>query len=561
MRSLVKSRIFLLLAFVAVAFVVNAQEGVSKVGSLNIVKEVKPPILSVVQGSVQFSDNNGNNAIDAGEVCNVMFDIKNSGIGDAQGCIAKVELRGSTSGITTEQKRLPQIAVGATQRVVIPIRANMLTTDGEVTLTISIKEPMGFDIAPFDLAVHTKAFDAPLVKVADYALSSAGSLQKNTPFDLQVAVQNMRTGRAEQVTVDVEIPQGVYLLSGNQKTQYGSLDGGKAQMLTYKIIVPTNYASSTIPIQIRLKEKYGKYAENKTIELPLNQEMAKHTIVVNENVVEQNKTDFTKVSIGSDVDKNIPQSKTINDNTYVLIIANENYKSQEVADVPYALRDGEVFRQYCKQTLGINNDKHIHFIKNASFSDFLDQIDWLKNALALGNTEKAIVYYSGHGQHDGNPDDKSRKAYLLPVENNGQNMRTAYSVDELYTELGKTNKPVTVFLDACFSGARRDGDMITQGKGIKVMAPANYPKGKTLVFSAATGNQTAGFYKQQQHGMFTYWLLKIMQETQGDVSYETLWTDLYERVRQSSFDENNQNQTPTTMYGGNNDDWKTWTLK
>ena len=53
----------------------------------------------------------------------------------------------------------------------------------------------------------------------------------------------------------------------------------------------------------------------------------------------------------SDVDVNIPQSKTINDKTFVVIFANEDYQKEQ--DVPFALHDGEVFRQYCIQALGI----------------------------------------------------------------------------------------------------------------------------------------------------------------------------------------------------------------
>lgn len=57
-----------------------------------------------------------------------------------------------------------------------------------------------------------------------------------------------------------------------------------------------------------------------------------------------------------DIDLNIPKSNTTNDNTYVMIISNEHYN--KLAEVPYALRDGEVFPsiaisrwEYRKRTL------------------------------------------------------------------------------------------------------------------------------------------------------------------------------------------------------------------
>ncbi len=522
--------------------------------NFNIKKDFLPPILSVVDTTIHFVDKTGNNAIDANETCYVRFEVENTGMGEATGCIASITMKGTTAGLKAEQKRLEVIPVGGRLRVELPVIANMQTADGVATLTVSVNEPNGFNITPFDLSVHTRAFLAPFVHVADYAIDGQSVLQKNQPFDLQVAVQNIKAGKAENVKVELVHPQGVYLLSNNDDLSYSSIDGGKAQMITYKMIVPSAYQQTTVPVEIKIHEKYGKYAENKTIELPLNQQIAGHTIAINENVVENNTT-IAQISIGSDVDKNIPQEKKVNSNTYVLIFANEKYKN--VAAVPYALRDGKVFRQYCEQTLGITVKNHIKFYENATYSDILSGIEWLKQALAINTDARAIVYYTGHGV----PDEASKSAFLLPTDGNSSIMRTAYSVEELYKELGATDRPVTVFLDACFSGAKRDGAMLASAKGVAVKTKSGAPQGKTVVFSAASGEETAGFYRQQQHGMFTYWLLKSLQQTHGAVSYDELNSYLLRHVRQSSFDENGKMQTPTVMFGPSATDWQSWTFK
>ena len=534
---------------------VFAQEAVTAKGSLNIVKEVKPPILSVVDGSLRFIDKTGNNAIDANEACSLVFDVQNTGMGDATGCKVVVSLSGSTSGLQVSNKNLSTIPVGSKIHVELPINANMQTVNGEVKLSVRVTEPMGFDIAPFDVAVHTRAFDSPFVKVADYAIEGAAVLQKNQPFDLQVAVQNVKSGKAEMVKVDMVLPQGVYLLSGNDNLSFADLEGGKAQTITYKLIVPTNYQQDKVPVQIKISERFGKYAENRTIELPLNQQMAQHSISIDERVAEKSDFQLTQVSLGSDVDKNIPQTKSVDNDTYVLIFANEKYDN--VASVPFALRDGEVFRQYCEQTLGITAKNHVKIYKNATFSNMLLGFDWLKQALAINTKARAIVYYTGHGV----PDEASKSAYLLPTDGNSTNMRTAYSVDELYKELGATGRSITVFMDACFSGAKREGDMLASAKGVALKTNPGMPQGNMVVFSASTGDETAGFYKQQQHGMFTYWLLKALQESSGDLTYDQLSASLKQHVRQSSFDENGKVQTPTVMAGPSAVDWKSWKLK
>ncbi|MDE5840948.1 MAG: hypothetical protein K2H49_08510, partial [Muribaculaceae bacterium] len=47
-------------------------------------------------------------------------------------------------------------------------------------------------------------------------------------------------------------------------------------------------------------------------------------------------------------------------------------------------------------------------------------------------------------------------------------------------------------------------------------------KGNTVVFSATEGNQTAMGYDEQQHGFFTYYLLKSLQESKGNITLQGL---------------------------------------
>jgi hypothetical protein len=43
-----------------------------------------------------------------------------------------------------------------------------------------------------------------------------------------------------------------------------------------------------------------------------------------------------------------------------------------------------------------------------------------------------------------------------------------------------------------------------------------------VVFSASSGDQTALPYKEKKHGYFTYYILKKLQETKGNISYGDL---------------------------------------
>ena len=53
----------------------------------------------------------------------------------------------------------------------------------------------------------------------------------------------------------------------------------------------------------------------------------------------------------SDIDENIPVTSHRAENTFAIIIANENYQNDPA--VEFALSDGNTFKTYCQQRLGI----------------------------------------------------------------------------------------------------------------------------------------------------------------------------------------------------------------
>ena len=259
----------------------------------------------------------------------------------------------------------------------------------------------------------------------------------------------------------------------------------------------------------------------------------------------------------SDVDQNIPEAPTSNANTFAIIIANENY--QKEVPVQYALNDGETFKNYCLKTLGLPED-NIHYIADATLNNMLAEVDWIaKVAKAYNGEASLIVYYAGHGI----PDEASGSSYLLPVDGIGNNLRTGYSLAELYKTLGALPaKSVTVFMDACFSGAKRGEGMLASARGVAIKAKPEAPKGNMVVFSAAQGDETAYPYEDKGHGLFTYFLLKKLQETKGQVSLGELAQYVQQQVSRRSIVTNRKSQTPcVTPSESMVNTWKNKTLK
>ena len=240
------------------------------------------------------------------------------------------------------------------------------------------------------------------------------------------------------------------------------------------------------------------------------------------------------------------------ENTFALIIANEQYDM--AVNVENATNDGLAFKEYCLRTLGIPND-NIKYSSNLSFgrmkktvNDMLELVDMMEGK---GNL---IIYYAGHGI----PDNKTKDAFLMPVDADGTDTEVCMSLTGLYSQINsKRLNQCVVFLDACFSGAQRGGDMIVAARGVRLKPKEAAPEGKTIVFSATSGDQAAFSHKEEKHGLFTYFLLKKFQESKGNVSLGELADYLTEKVGFESRRINNTPQTPMVMVApGLAEKWK-----
>ena len=261
-------------------------------------------------------------------------------------------------------------------------------------------------------------------------------------------------------------------------------------------------------------------------------------------------------TIQSDVDVNIPITNRKAGDTFVLIIANEHYTF--VDNVDFAIHDGEVFKEYCIKTLGVP-ERQVWFYKDASAGIISGGVDKMVQAMSLFENSKAIVYYCGHGI----PDEHTGDAYIVPTDGKGTNTATCYSLNKMYTTLAASNAvSVTYFMDACFSGANKEGSMLVAARGVAREAKKETLNGNTVVFSAASGDETAMTYKEKGHGLFTYFLLKKLQETNGDVSYGDLDKYIKDNVKRESFLTNEKLQHPATNVSENAaETWKDMRLK
>lgn len=255
----------------------------------------------------------------------------------------------------------------------------------------------------------------------------------------------------------------------------------------------------------------------------------------------------------ADVDMDIPVTAHKNQDLYCVIIANEKY--EDVPEVEYARRDGEVFKEYCIRTLGVP-EKQVKVFLDASYTDIKRALNWMENIAGVteGNS-RMLFYYAGHGM----PDEKDKTAYLIPTDGFPKDITTCFKLSELYGRLGKMRtQNVTVLLDACFSGVKRgSGQALVAARGIAIKPKAETLSGNLVVFTAASDDETALAYQEKHHGMFTYFILDKLKESKGKMPFGELFSTVAAAVKKNSMLENDKLQTPSVnVSAGMQAKWK-----
>lgn len=252
---------------------------------------------------------------------------------------------------------------------------------------------------------------------------------------------------------------------------------------------------------------------------------------------------ITSITPGtSDIDMNIPRSSTSRENTFCLIVANEKYANQDTPNVKYAAQDGKTFEEYCLRTLGLPRE-NIRFAVNAKYLEMKEMLKWFGEvADVYGKDANFIVYYAGHGV----PDEKGN-CKLIPADVSINDVNNGYSLKEIYTSLGKLPlNSALVLIDACFSGNDRQNvaALDETHRGITPVVKQEAVTGNVVVLTAASGTETALAYEEQAHGLFSYFIMKKLQDTKGEVSYGELYDYVKKNVMRKSIVAKGKKQTP-----------------
>jgi hypothetical protein len=515
----------------------------------------------------KFVDENKNNFINANEECSISFKVQNIGKGLAQDVNVKASVKsGSVSGVTfNETISLGNIPGDSSRSVTIPIHGKLNTEDGMAEFLIQVMEARGFDAFPLEFKIETRKFAEPKIVIADAVFSTedGGLIKLNYPINLKVLVQNVGAGEAKGVRVNFDLPGANCVFLGDQN-QYdlNFMKRGESRELDFLFTATRRYTGTTIPVSVQINETYGRYGLDTTLQVSLAENLTAKNEVVISGVTAAVAEDITIASLTSDVDKNIPLIVTTHPSRYALVIGNEDYSKfqrglNNEANVKFARNDATIFKDYAQRVLGVE-EKNLFFITDATAGEMEQKIDLIsKLATKTGAEAEIVFYFAGHGL----PDEVSKEPYLIPVDVSGTNLTSAIKLADVYKKLSETGaQKVTFFLDACFSGGGRDAGLLA-ARSVKVKPKDELVTGNVVVFSASSGEQSSLPYTDKQHGMFTYFLLKKLQESKGNITYGKLADFVKNNVSIESLRINSKEQDPTVKVSMDvQDKWESWTV-
>ena len=520
-------------------------------------KIILPPKLECT--NLKFQESDGNKRLDAGETATISFDVLNKGKGTANSLTMIVKEKNSITGIDAiYEKDIQSISPKGTHHVSIKLSANMQLKTGEAYYEIDIMEANGFNLTVNPVAFDCLEFKTPNIQIVanEFSLPEGEILKLGEQFTLTILVQNTGQGDADDVFLGFDFVPSIYPIT-DYEFNIKKLKSGEKREFTTNFITNSEHKGNEILIKYVLNESYDKYGEESTLITHLDTRLETTQALR----IEGDKFNEKKIEIGllgSIVDQNIPVNSKV-DNRFALVIGNEDYASsqsglQNEQNVDYAVNDATVFEQYALRTLGVKSE-NIFSITNATSGMMSRKIEQVIKLTELeGNNAELIIYYAGHGF----PDDQ-QVPHLIPVDVSGGDLSRAINLEELYKDLGKLKaKRVTVFLDACFTGDGRNLGLVAS-RGPKVKPKEGSLSGNLIVFSASSGTQTSFPFHKERHGIFTYHLLKTLQESNGDISYGALDKILKVDVDKTSLRNETGRQTPevnTSLKVIN--DWRNW---
>ena len=468
-----------------------------------------PPILSA---SLKLIEPSGEGYLDAEETSIIQVTLTNSGKGSAKMTrISLFQEDGPTlyyDVSNTIDEILPNQSITSEFKISVPGNIE----NGNVKFKVSFIEEQGFEPAPLTFSAETREMPKPELQFIDFGVDDAsgdGIISKGETADITLRVQNIGHGKAKQVVLNIleDRLNNIFIIS-DKHFKLGELKSGESKDVIFTIST-NNRVNNAVNINFNIQEKRPQFSidDNITLEFEKNQKQLEPIIFVGKDF--RKEIEYAK-DFSIDIEEDIPASSKKNDNLLAIVFGIEDYK--DISDVSFAHRDARFIKEYFGKTLGVK-ENNIYYkanedVSKAEFDKVFSKGGWLDKRVKRGKTE-IYFYYAGHGA----PDITQNKAYLIPYDGDpNYASQTGYEMEDIYNKLADLKaKSVTVFLDACFTGANRESEMLlADARPLMIEVKSPIAHGIT-VFSATGQKEISSAWREKKHGLFSYFLMKGMQ--------------------------------------------------
>lgn len=492
----------------------------------------------IVLEDKRFEEPGGNRALDAEEEGALLLVVKNDGLGPGKVGVRLTPLNNMEHLEHLGFSRRVDTGVlspGESRTIRVPIRAGEKVADGRWEMRVEVVEEYNRAAIPFSFSFNTVGLVAPEFRVIlrDYddgrfyaGNKPDGRIQAGEMVNVVANVQNVG-GEAEGVVVEVGIGGGEVRytrdLQGNMDNRFAldKMVPGENRDVEFFFFTTPVFAESEVKVNLKVGESRGRYGVEEALTFDIGQSVRTEEVLAVGAVREQaNPISLVQADL-IDIEKIPDNSKTRLENGIAIIFGIEDYKYTFPAT--YKMRDATTFFQYCRDVLGIPEQRiTLRTDSDATKAEF-DYVfeakgttnqGWLKKRLR--NPQEAtqtdvIVYLAGHGF----PDQSTGSPYLIPHDVRPEQTTNGVSLEKLYRTLSEFGaRSVTVFVESCFSGAsgyERSGAEKLLALNMNPIFPViEQPMiGPNMVVFAATSGKTPSNNRDDlKHGIFTYFVLK-----------------------------------------------------
>lgn len=495
------------------SYALGEQRGIS--AQVAQLQSAPPPSLAV---SVAFTDDSGNDALDAEEKGKLGVTITNSGQGTSLGLEAKITSENSAGVAFAPSLFIGEVQPGKSRTVYTELTAGDKIQDGTASFLFTFTEARGFPPDPVKISVQTRALLPPQFVIADIGViepSGNGTIENEEVVEITARIRNTGRGTAKNVKGSFDLGVNIFATPDFPRSfEIGELKPGA--YYDAKIKIYTNRIAKDIPLYISITEPSGRFDLKRRLldqsKLALNvrvQKLQEITVAGKED--EQTQFDQPE-GLSVDIWQDIPVTKTKNSSAVAVIIGIRDYASRDIPRVEYAKRDAALMREYLIKVLGYDpknilpqNPEELMTVGN--MKSLLRQK--LPSYVKPDGSSDIFIYYTGHGA----PSTTSQQPFFVPYDcdPNFVSVDNAYPMNDFYADIAKiAAKKKTVVIDACFSGQAGDGSAIIKNAS-PVLFKVDNPlltDANTLLFQSSEASQVSNWYPEKKHGMFTYFFLK-----------------------------------------------------